>query len=195
MPHGTASASEPTIKQMRTSRDADIAGATGAWCSRRWAASIGAAQRRDWWLPWGWNVSDRDDFLAWVGSRLRDAEIALHNGDAGPRRAIWSRDDPVTVLGAWKSATGQQELTDLFAQLEASFSDCTSYAHEIIAADVIGEMAYTVGYEHTQASVDGAPRKYTVRATQVYRREDGEWKVAHRHADTVPDAGESQRSR
>jgi hypothetical protein len=24
-----------------------------------------------------------------------------------------------------------------------------------------------------------------LRATQVYRREDGEWKAAHRHGDTV----------
>ena len=136
-------------------------------------------------------MSDRDDFLVWVESRLRDAEIALHNGDAAPRRAIWSCNEPVTVLGAWKSATGQQELSDLFGQLGASFSDCTSYTHEIIAADVIGDMAYTVGYEHTQASVSGEPRTYTLRATQVYRREDGEWKVAHRHADTVPDAEQS----
>jgi ketosteroid isomerase-like protein len=136
-------------------------------------------------------MSDRDDFLAWVQSRLRDAEIALHNGDAAPRRAIWSRNDPVTVLGAWKSATGQQELSDLFGQLEATFSDCTSYTHEIIAAEVIGDMAYTAGYEHTQASVSGEPRTYTLRATQIYRREDGEWKVAHRHADTVPDAEQS----
>lgn len=136
-------------------------------------------------------MSDRDDFLAWVQSRLRDAEIALHNGDAAPRRAIWSRNDPVTVLGAWKSATGQQEVSDLFGQLEATFSDCTSYTHEIIAAEVIGDMAYTAGYEHTQASVSGEPRTYTLRATQIYRREDGEWKVAHRHADTVSDAEQS----
>jgi ketosteroid isomerase-like protein len=79
-------------------------------------------------------------------------------------------------------------LSDLFGQLEASFSDCTSYSNEIIAAAVIGDMAYTVGYEHTQATVNGEPRKYSLRATQIYRREDGEWKVAHRHADTVPDA-------
>ena len=136
-------------------------------------------------------MSDRDDFLAWTKSRLKDAEIALHNGDAAPRREIWSRNDPVTVLGAWKSATGQRELSDLFGQLEASFSNCTSYSNEIIAADVIGDMAYTVGYEHTQASVNGEPRTYSLRATQVYRREDGEWKVAHRHADTVPDAEET----
>jgi hypothetical protein len=29
-----------------------------------------------------WRMSERDDFLAWVGSQLTDAEIALHNGDA-----------------------------------------------------------------------------------------------------------------
>ncbi|MGB9376200.1 MAG: nuclear transport factor 2 family protein [Mycobacteriales bacterium] len=130
-------------------------------------------------------MSDRAEFMAWVESRLRDAEVALHNGDAAPRRAIWSTREPVTILGAWKSTTGERELDDLFGQLAASFSDCTSYAHEVIAADVVGDMAYTVGYEHTQASVNGEPRKYTLRATQIYRREDGEWKVAHRHADTL----------
>jgi ketosteroid isomerase-like protein len=49
----------------------------------------------------------------------------------------------------------------------------------------VGDMAYTAGLEHTSASVDGQPRSYTLRATQVYRREGGEWKVAHRHGDTV----------
>jgi ketosteroid isomerase-like protein len=132
-------------------------------------------------------VSDRDDFLAWVGTRLTEAETALHNGDASPRRAIWSRHEPVTVLGAWKSATGQQEVDDLFGSLEKTFADCTSYEDEVVAADVVGDMAYTVGYEHTRASVNGEPRTYTLRATQVYRREDGEWRVAHRHADTVTD--------
>jgi ketosteroid isomerase-like protein len=130
-------------------------------------------------------MSDKDDFLAWVGSRLRNAEIALHNGDAEPRLAIWSRQEPVTVLGAWKSANGPKEVSDLFTQLETTFSDCTSYSHEIVAADVIGDLAYTVGYEHTQAAIDGEPRTYTLRATQIYRREDGEWKVVHRHADPM----------
>jgi ketosteroid isomerase-like protein len=131
-------------------------------------------------------LSEQQKFVDWVQTILNDAETALHNGDAGPRRAIWSRREPVTVLGAWKAATGQQEIAELFGLLEDSFSDCTSYAFELTAADVVGDMAYTVGYEHTQASVNGEPRSYTLRATQVYRREDGGWKVAHRHADTVP---------
>ena len=132
-------------------------------------------------------MSDRDDFLAWVGTRLTEAETALHNGDASPRRAIWSRHEPVTVLGAWKSATGQQEVDDLFGSLEKTFADCTSYEYEVVAADVVGDMAYTVGYEHTAASWDGTPLDpYTLRVTHTYRREDGEWKIAHRHADSPP---------
>jgi ketosteroid isomerase-like protein len=132
-------------------------------------------------------MSERDELLGWVETRLWDAELALHNGDPAQRMAIWSTRDPVTVLGAWMSASGQTELHDLFRRLGESFSDCTSYAHEVIAADVHGDMAYTVGYEHTQASVNGEPRTYSLRVTQIYRREDGEWKVAHRHADTVPE--------
>jgi ketosteroid isomerase-like protein len=130
-------------------------------------------------------MTDHDDFRAWVEGPLYDAELALHNGDAKPRRALWSRNEPVSVLGAWRDALGQMELDQLFISLADSFSDCTSFAFELQAYDVVGDMAYTAGLEHTSASVDGRPRTYTLRATQVYRREDGEWRVAHRHGDTM----------
>ena len=130
-------------------------------------------------------MSDDDDFLTWVKTELYDAEVALHQGDPAPRRALWSRREPVSVLGAWGNAQGQHELDELFASLGRSFSDCTSYAFELVAHDVAGDMAYTAGFEHTSACVDGQPRTYTLRATQVYRLEDGQWRVAHRHGDTV----------
>lgn len=136
-------------------------------------------------------MSDRDDFLDWVGTRLKDAEVAIHNGDAGPRFEIWSTKEPVSLLGAWRSGTGADRIAEVFHRLESTFSDCTSYGFELLAADVAGDLAYTVGYEHTKASVDGEPREYTLRVTQIYRREDGEWKVVHRHADSPP-AGESE---
>ena len=56
---------------------------------------------------------------------------------------------------------------------------------------MVGDIAFTAGYERTQASINGEPRQYVLRVTQVYRREDGEWKVAHRHADTAPDLEEA----
>jgi hypothetical protein len=93
-------------------------------------------------------VTDRDEFLEWVTSVLHEAELALHNGDAAPRRAIWSRNE---------------------------------------------DMAYTAGLEHTTTSINGKPGSYTLRATQVYRREGDEWKVAHRHADIVTDDGSDLR--
>ncbi len=130
-------------------------------------------------------MSDRDDFMAWLESHLKPAEIALHNGDAAPRRAVWSRRDPVTLFGAVRSASGPQEIDDLFAELATKFSDYRASSMEIVAADVVGDFAYTAAYEHTETSVDGEARTYTLRVTQIYRREDGEWKVAHRHGDTV----------
>ncbi|HEX2111569.1 MAG TPA: nuclear transport factor 2 family protein [Gaiellaceae bacterium] len=138
-------------------------------------------------------MSDRDDFVAWTQTRLRDAEIALHNGDPGPRLAIWSTQEPVSVLGAARSAVGQEAVRDLFHSLGDTFSNCTSHVYELVAADVVGDMAFTAGYERTQASINGEPRRYVLRATQVYRREDGDWKVAHRHADTAEDSEEARR--
>jgi hypothetical protein len=132
-------------------------------------------------------MTERDDFLSWVNSALYEAEVSVHNGDAGPRRALWSRNEPVSILGALRNAYGLDEVEDTFTFLEERFSDCTSYTFELKAYDVLGDVAYTAGLEHTSASVDGQPRSYTLRATQVYRREAGEWKVAHRHADAVTD--------
>ena len=89
------------------------------------------------------------------------------------------------MLGAWRNAHGQRELDELFTGLGESVSRCTSYVFEVLVCDVVGDMAYTAGLEHTSASVNGQPRTYTPRTTQVYRREGGEWRVTHRHADTV----------
>jgi ketosteroid isomerase-like protein len=118
---------------------------------------------------------------------LYDAELAAHTGDAEPRRALWSLNEPVSILGAARNAYGQQEIDEVITWLAERFSDCTSYKFELQAFDVAGDMAYTAGFEHTSASFDGQPRTYTLRATQIYRREEGEWRVAHRHGDAVTD--------
>jgi hypothetical protein len=90
-------------------------------------------------------MSDPDDFVAWTRTRLRDAETALHNGDPGPRLAIWSTLEPVSVFGAWRTAVGQEAVRDLFHNLADTFSNCTSHAYEIVAADVVGDIAFTSG--------------------------------------------------
>jgi ketosteroid isomerase-like protein len=91
------------------------------------------------------------------------------------------------------SGTGWAEIEPVFRRLGASFSDCRSFDIEVIAAGACDHLAYTVAYEHTTASVHGgAPAAYVLRVTTVFRREDDEWKVVHRHADASasPTAGD-----
>jgi hypothetical protein len=90
----------------------------------------------------------------------------------------------VTVFGAWKSATGRAELDGLFSALEETFSGCESFRFDVVAAEVSGDVAYTVG--RAQASGrHGEPRIYTLRETQIYRRESGEGNVVRRHGSDV----------
>ncbi len=133
-----------------------------------------------------------EDFLAATMPRLVDAEIALHNGDAGPRSAMWSRSEPLTLFGAAEvSARGWPEVSPVFEELAAAFSDCTAYENEIIAAEASGDLAYTVALEHTTVSVEGGPpQRFLLRVTTVFRREDGQWKVVHRHGDALPSHGD-----
>ena len=81
-------------------------------------------------------MSDLDDFLATTLDRQIKAEEAVHNGDLGPRLAMWSTKDPVTVFGAVRSATGWDEVSQLFGWLGEHFSDCTAYRFELVAAGV-----------------------------------------------------------
>ena len=132
-------------------------------------------------------MSDLDDFLTPTLARQLEAEQALINGDPAPRLAMWSTQEPVTVFGAEKSVIGSEEVTQAFHWLASRFSNCTDYRFELVAAGASGDLAYTVGYEHASFSMDGCPiEPITLRVTHVYRREDGEWKVVHRHADAPP---------
>jgi ketosteroid isomerase-like protein len=133
--------------------------------------------------------TETEEFLAAAMPQLNEAETALHNGDAAPRIALWSRTDPLTLFGAALSGGGWAEIGPVFERLGSTFSNCASYQNEVVAAGASGDLAYIVAFEHTTASIGGAaPQSYVLRATTVFRREDGEWKVVHRHADPASQA-------
>jgi ketosteroid isomerase-like protein len=66
---------------------------------------------------------------------------------------------------------------------------------EVVAKNVTPELAYVVQIEHMESK--GAEREeitpYSLRATMIFRPEDGVWKVVHLHADpiTTPQPAES----
>ena len=130
-------------------------------------------------------MSEVDDFLEETLARQLEAEEAMHNGDPTLRLNMWSTRDPVTLLGAFGVArSGWEEVSETFRWVASRFSNCKSYSFDLIAAGVSSDLAYTVGYEHSEVSLDGGPvEPNTLRVTHVYRREDGEWKIVHRHGD------------
>ena len=128
-------------------------------------------------------MDDDAEFRHWFETTWHDAEMALHNGDARPRFETWSTHEPVTLFGAWMNATNADEAREVFRRLEQSFADVEEGRISMVAHGVSGDLAYTVHREHTTTTVNGEPRDYVLRVTQVYRREDGTWRVVHRHAD------------
>ena len=48
-------------------------------------------------------------------------------------------------------------------------------------------LAYWVGFQRSQANMRGQdqPVPFDLRVTEVYRRENGQWKLVHRHADPL----------
>jgi ketosteroid isomerase-like protein len=133
-------------------------------------------------------TNEFDDFLTETLARQVEAEEAIHNGDISPRIEMWSTKDPVTLFRAWgPNNSGWEEVSRTFHWVASRFSNCTAYSFDLVAAGVCGDLAYTVGYEDSSMSVDGGPAgPNTLRATHVYRRESGEWKIVHRHADHHP---------
>jgi ketosteroid isomerase-like protein len=133
-------------------------------------------------------MSDLDDFVAETHPRLIAGLQALHTGDPNPQLETWSPQDPVTIFGAKVPLRrGWDEVSETLRWLASRWSDCTDQRLDLVAAGASGDLAYMVGFEHIAHSVLGDPvEPYTLRVTHIFRREQGEWKLAHRHADYVP---------
>jgi ketosteroid isomerase-like protein len=128
-------------------------------------------------------MDDDREFLEWFRTTWKDAEDAVHDGDAAPRFETWSDQPPVTLFGAGWNARTPEEARAVFTHLGEIFAELDSSEIELVAHGVSGDFAYTVHREHTRTNLHGEPRDYELRVTQVYRREDGAWKVVHRHGD------------
>jgi ketosteroid isomerase-like protein len=48
--------------------------------------------------------------------------------------------------------------------------------------------------ERSTGSIGGtAPEAHAIRVTLIFRRQNGEWKQVHRHADPMPDSDAARR--
>ncbi len=131
-------------------------------------------------------MADLDDFRTEIRAKHSRAEEALIRGDVAPRMETWSRKDPVTLFSAGgEHISGWAEVSEFFRSLARRFSNGSGFTFELVAAEVSGDLAYTVGFERFNVSIAGGPvQPRTIRVTHVYRRENSEWKIVHRHGDS-----------
>jgi ketosteroid isomerase-like protein len=108
-------------------------------------------------------------------------------GDPEPYMRLWSRAGDVSLFGAWGPCKqGWDELSQTFRWVGSRFGGGDLRCEDTIVR-VSGDLAYTVGYERGAMIVDGSdPKPMTIRVTQIYRRELGEWRLVHRHGDFAP---------
>lgn len=116
-----------------------------------------------------------DQFYAAVSSML--------NGDAGPMDDIWSQQDDVSTM----HPLGGRELgwAAVHASWEGAAQAFSSGSVDVrdLEVRVMGEAGYTLGTEHVKAAVGETTTQSEFRATNIYRREAGAWKIVHHHTD------------
>jgi ketosteroid isomerase-like protein len=127
-------------------------------------------------------VAAEDDVRA-ASDRFYSALEAMANGDARSMAAIWSHEDDVTTMHpiggreeGWDAVRGSWE-----GVASASTDGTLTRSDQVIR--VIGNAAYELCTESVSWTFAGEPMSLEGRATNVYRKEQGEWKIVHHHAD------------
>jgi hypothetical protein len=105
-------------------------------------------------------MSEVEDFLSQMLPRYIRAVDAMHNGDPAPFVEVWSRRDPVTLLGAAATAgAGWENVTEPQRLVASRFSNGTPLDFELIAADVHGDLATWPTQSVTNTPSPRRPRK------------------------------------
>jgi ketosteroid isomerase-like protein len=116
------------------------------------------------------------------------AGVAITNGDPEAYKRLYSRRDDVTLANPFgPPARGWDHVSATLDRAAANYRDGQAVGFESISAVVTPDLAYTVEIESYRARVGGADEiaPVAVRVTTVFRREDGAWRVVHRHADPI----------
>lgn len=128
--------------------------------------------------------------------RFEEGTSRFINGDPSLWKQNASHRDDVTIMGGWGAyEKGWQEVGARYDWASARFRESGAKVKvELLSSGVSGDLAYTVAIERNEVLVVGQdkPAPSALRVTHIFRREDGSWKLIHRHADpliskTAPD--------
>ena len=132
------------------------------------------------------NTSSAEDAIRDATMRFYVAFNSALNSDLAPLTAIWSHRPDVTNLSASGGrAVGWNEVHNDFQNIVRVYPSGHIAPKDILV--VAGDdMGYSVCTESGQLrSAEGPMIHFNQRATNVFRLEDGKWKMVHHHADAT----------
>ncbi len=124
-------------------------------------------------------------------------------GNPKPTQKIFSHREDVTLAnplgpaapGIGPVARGWEQVAKTQEHAASTNRDGEVVDVEIVEKHVTPELAYVVEIERAKAKIGGREdiTPFALRATMIFRPEEGSWKVVHRHADpiTTPQPAES----
>ena len=128
-----------------------------------------------------------DDFDAAVEQYHR-AAVEFVKGNPEPYKALFSQGEDVTVANPFgPPARGWRDVAATMERASSLWSEGEVTAFENVATYANGDLGYIVEIERFKARIGGSEKAAPVvlRTTSILRREDGAWKILHRHADPI----------
>ena len=116
------------------------------------------------------------------------AGLEITNGNSGVYKSLYSRGDDVTLANPFgPPVRGWSDVSATLDRASENYRDGEVVGFENVSTIIGTDLAYTVEIESYRARVGGAEEMtpVSVRVTSVFRREDGVWKLLHRHADPI----------
>jgi ketosteroid isomerase-like protein len=114
------------------------------------------------------------------------ASDRIMRGDPGGYKDLYSRREDITLGNPFGGfGRGWDAVVEQLDRAASYYSDGRATDFEQISKVAADELVYTVEIERVEAMVAGNEEQaeFAVRVTSVYRREEGGWKLIHRHAD------------
>src|SRR5262245_10874709 len=130
-------------------------------------------------------VTDKD--VAHLTRRSAEANTALVRGDIDGYLALIKHAQDFTLMTPFGGAPvrGFDGSSENRAAMARFFKSGT-FQQEVVTTYDSGDLVVLVTIERVRAETGGpTEQEWSLRVTQVFRREGGEWRLVHRHADPL----------